>query len=57
MLEVSDDDVPETWVVSTDPKPTEEGDAICVQCVQTMEKLNYLVKTIWGWVKSLYWQQ
>ena len=41
----------------TDPEPKGEGDAIHVQCVQTMEKANYWVKTIWGWVKSLYGHQ
>ena len=31
------DQVLETEVVSTDPEPKGEDDAICVQCVQTME--------------------
>ena len=44
ILTVSDDDVPETEVVLTDPKPVGEGDAMCVQCVQTVEKPDYLVK-------------
>ena len=45
ILAVSDEGVPETELVSTDPKPTEEGDAICVLCVQIGENLNYWVKT------------
>ena len=57
ILAVSDDGVQGIEVVSTDPKPVGEGDAISVQCVETDEKLNYWVKTVWGWVKSLYWQQ
>ena len=32
--------------MSVDPKPVGEGDAICVQSVQTEEKPNYWVKTI-----------
>ena len=31
-------------VVLTDPKPVGEGDAICVQHIQTEEKLNYWTK-------------
>ena len=37
ILAVSDDDVPETKVVSTDPKTVGEGDAICVQHIQLKE--------------------
>ena len=44
-------------VVSTDPKPVAEGDAICLQHKQTKEKPNYWTKTVWGWVKSLYEHQ
>ena len=50
ILAVSDDGLLETEVLSTDPKPMGEGHAINVQCVQTVFKLNYWVKTIWGWV-------
>ena len=57
ILVVSDDGVPETKVVSTDPEPEGQGNAICVQCVQTTVKLNYWVKTICGWVISLYGHQ
>ena len=57
ILEVSDDGVIGTEIVSTDPKPVGEGDAICVQHVQTEEKPYYWVKTIWEWVKSLYKHQ
>ena len=56
ILAVSDE-VLETEVVSRDPKPKGDGDAICIQCLQTTEKLNYWVKTIWGWAISLYWHQ
>ena len=35
MLAVSDDSVPGTEVVLTDPNPMGEGDAICVLCVET----------------------
>ena len=55
ILAVSDDGVPETESALTGPKPAGEDDAIHVQCVQTVEKPNYWVKTIWGWVKYLYW--
>ena len=55
ILAVSDDGVPGTEVVSPDPEPMDKGDAIYVQCVQTAEKPHYWVKTILGWVKSLYW--
>ena len=57
MLAVSDDGVPETEVVLTDPKSVGEGYAIHVQCVQTRKMPNYWVKTIWVWVKSLHWHQ
>ena len=57
ILAVSDDGVPKTEVLSTDPEPIGEGDAICIQYVQTGFKPNYWVKTIWGWVKALYWHQ
>ena len=40
--------------MSTDPEPMGEGNTIHVQCAQTVFKLNYWVKTILGWVKSLY---
>ena len=40
--------------MSTDPEPEGKGDVICVQCVQTKYKLDYWVKTISGWVRSLY---
>ena len=50
ILAVSDDGLSGTEAVSTDPEPMDEGDAICVQCVQTNYKPNYWVKTIWdGW--------
>ena len=52
-MAVSDDGVLETEVVSTDPEPKGDGDAICVQFVQTMEKPNHWVKTLWVWV-NLY---
>ena len=32
--------------MSTDLKPVGEGDSICVQCVQTNEKMKNWVKTI-----------
>ena len=54
-LAVSDDGVPGTEVVLTDPEPMGEGDVIHVQCVQNGEKPNHWDKTIWGWIKSLYW--
>ena len=57
ILAVSDDGVPGTEVVSTDLKSVDEGDSICMQCIQTEEKPKYWVKTIWGWVKSLYKHQ
>ena len=53
ILAVSDDGVPGTEVVSTDPEPMGEGDASHLQWVQTEVKLNYWVQTIWGWVKSI----
>ena len=37
ILAVSDDEVPETEVVLTDPETAGEGDAIHMQCVQTMK--------------------
>ena len=55
ILAVSDDGTAETEVVSTDPVSTGEGDAICLQCINTVFKVTYLVKTIW--VKSVYWHQ
>ena len=57
ILTVSDDDVLGTEVVLTDPEPTGEGDTIHVQCVQPEYKPNYWLRTIWEWVKSLYWHQ
>ena len=53
-MAVSDDGVTGAEIVLTDPKPMAEGDVICVQHVQTEEKPNYWIKTVWGWVKSLY---
>ena len=44
----------EAEVVSTDPKPADEGDAIHMQHIQTGESLNYWTQIIWGWVKALY---
>ena len=41
-------------IVSTDPKPVGEGDAIHVQHIKIAEKPNYWTNTEWGWVKSLY---
>ena len=46
ILAVSDDGMTWTEVVSTDPKPVAEGDAICVQHVLTEVKPNYWVKTV-----------
>ena len=54
---VSDDVETETQVVLTDPEPKCKGDAIYVQCVQTVHELNYWINTIWGWAKSLFWHQ
>ena len=54
---VSDNRGSEAEVVSTDPKPMGEGDAIHVQHIQMEEKLNYWTKTVWGWIKSLYKHQ
>ena len=48
ILAVSDDSVQGTEVVSPDPKPVGEGDAIHAQHIQTEEKLNYWVKIICG---------
>ena len=45
---VSDDGGPETEVALTDPEPMGEGDAIHVQCVQTIYEPYYWVNTIWG---------
>ena len=53
ILAVSDVGVPETEVALTDPEPEGEGDAIHIQCILTVEKPNYLIKTIWGWI-NLY---
>ena len=53
ILAVSDDGVPETEVPSTDSKPADKGNAIHAQCIQTVFKPNYWVKTTWEWVKSL----
>ena len=57
ILAASDEAVSGTEVLLTDPKPVDEVDTIHVQHVQTEEKLNYLVKTVWEWAKSLYWHQ
>ena len=43
--------------VLTDPKPVDDCHAIIVQHVQTVEKLNYWVKTVCRWVQSLYRHQ
>ena len=51
---VSDNRGLEAEVVSTDPKPVGEGDAIYVQHIQTKEKPNYWTQTVWEWVKALY---
>ena len=56
ILAVSDD-IPGNEAVLTDPEPIGEGDAIHVKCVQTKYKPNYWAKTIWRWLKSLYWHQ
>ena len=53
-MEVSDDGVPETEVVSIDLKPVGEGDVIHVQHVLIEEEPNYGVKAIWGWIKSIW---
>ena len=57
ILAVSDDGVLEIEAVLTDSEPKSEDDAIHIKCVQTKYKLIYWVKTIWGRVKSLYWNQ
>ena len=54
---VSDDVEAKTQVVSTDPKPKGKGDAICVQCLQTVYELSNWVNTIRRWAKSLFWHQ
>ena len=54
ILAVSEDGVPETEAVLTDPEPKGEGDAIHVHIVQTEYQPKYWVKTIWGWVKSIW---
>ena len=46
MLTVCDDGVSETEVLSTDPEPEGDHDAIFTQCIQTEYILNYWVKTI-----------
>ena len=53
ILAVSDDGAQKTEVESTDAEPKDEGNAIHVQCVQTKYRLNYWIKTIWGWI-NLY---
>ena len=57
ILAVSDDGIPEIEVVLTDLQPIGKGDAMHVECLQSEEKPNYLVKTMWWWVKSLYWHK
>ena len=44
----------EAEVVSMDPKPAGEGDAIHVQHIQIEENPNYWPQTIWGLEKALY---
>ena len=50
----SNDKESEAEVVSLDPKPVGDGDAICVQHIQIGEKPDYWTQSIWGWMKSLY---
>ena len=54
-MAVSDDSVSGNEMVLTDHEPVCKGDAIQVHCVHTGFMPNYGVKTVWGWVKSLYW--
>ena len=42
----------ETEVVSVDPRPAGEGDAICVQDIQVEEKPDYWTQSIWSWMKT-----
>ena len=44
----------ETEVVSADPKPVVEGDAIYIQHIQIEVKLNYWTQFMWNWLKALY---
>ena len=48
ILVVSDDGMPGTEVMSTDPKPVDEGDAICVQRVQTGKKAKLFGSSLMG---------
>ena len=53
ILAVSSDGVAGAEAVSTGPKPVGEGDAICVQHIQTEKSQIIGTKTVWGWV-NLY---
>ena len=41
----------------TDTKPNGEGDAIHVQCVQTVYEVSHWVNTTCGLAKPLFWLQ